>query len=166
VFASFTLGLCLLAGCGPNINTKEKVREDLLTHLQKAGLDTRALDIDITHLTFDRNKAQAAVSFRPKGVTSVHDGMTMNYTLESRDGHWIVIGRADSQGHGASQAPSGVHGGGNLPPGHPQIQPGDGSPTPAVKPLPPGHPKVSLLLHQKAKFRGETGTQIGTGLSA
>jgi hypothetical protein len=168
VIAPIAVAVCLLAGCGPDINTKEKVREDLLTHLQKAGLDTKALDIDITRLTFDKNKAQAAVSFRPKGVTSVHDGMTMNYTLESRDGHWVVIGRADSKGHGASQAPSGhgAPGGGNLPPGHPQIQPGESSPPAVVKPLPPGHPKVSFLLRQRAKFRGESGTQIGTGLSA
>jgi hypothetical protein len=185
--------MCLLAACGPNIKTKEKVREDLLTHLQKAGLDTKALEIDITQVTFDKNQAHAAVSFRPKGVTSVHDGMMMSYTLESRDGHWVVTGRADSQGHGSSRppaengtsgapnlppghppmgglaAPNGSPNGQNpsqLPPGHPQVQPGQGSAPPAgAKPLPPGHPKVSLL-RTDGKFAGETGTRVGTGLAA
>jgi hypothetical protein len=177
VFASVlaAFGLVLLASCGPNIQTKEKVREDMLAHLQKAGLQTNAMDIDVTQVTFDKNRAHATVSFRMKGASNIHDGMTMNYTLESRDGHWVVIGRADSQGHGSSVpradlngrlppdhpplgalsapkgmgvAPSGMGAPSDikpLPPGHPAV--GDpGAPTPSdVKPLPPGHPNASAL---------------------
>lgn len=191
LFASLTLGLCLLAGCGPSIKTKEKVREDLLAHLQKAGLDTQALEIDITGVKFEKDQAHAAVSFRPKTASNIHDGIMMNYTLQSRDGHWVVIGRADSQGHGAGQPSGGDGAVGSLPQGHPPVSEFDspnvnphGMATPlGTQPLPPGHPRIDPqgadgaaspdeakplpTGHPKvSQFEREIGTRIAAGLPA
>jgi hypothetical protein len=120
--------MCLLAGCGKNIQNKEQVRADILDHLAKnTGLDLKSLDVDVSNVSFEGKQAKATVSFRPKGVSSINDGMVMVYTLEPKNGHWAVVGRADSQGHGFG-APSADPG---LPPGHP-----------SVNGLPPGHPSV------------------------
>jgi hypothetical protein len=119
---------CLLAGCGRNIENKEQVRADILDHLAKnTGLDLKSLDVDVNNVVFEKNQAKATVAFRPKGVSSINDGMVMVYTLEPKNGHWVVVGRADSQGHGFGASPANPA----LPPGHP-----------SVNGLPPGHPGV------------------------
>lgn len=121
--------LSLIAGCGRDIQNKEQVRADILDHLAKnTGLDLKSLDVDVSKVAFEKNQAKATVSFRPKGVSSINDGMVMVYTLEPRNGHWVVMGRADSQGHGFGASPSDS----GLPPGHP-----------SVNGLPPGHPSVN-----------------------
>ena len=128
--AVLLLSFCLLAACGKNIETKEQVRADLLEHLSKnAGLDVKALDIEITQLAFVNHQARATVSFRPKGVSAIGAGMEMIYTMKPEDGHWVVVGRADSTGHGMGGAPASQ----DLPPGHPAVDPNQ---------LPPGHPSI------------------------
>lgn len=82
-----------------------------MEHLSKnTGLDVSQMTIDIRDVKFHGNQATAAVSFKPK--SSPDAGMSMNYTLERRANKWVVQKRADS---GAT------HGGGALPPGHPQV---------------------------------------------
>ena len=111
------------------MQTEESVRAGIMAHLSKnTGLDLKSLDIDVTNVKFDDGKATATVSFRPKGVSSVHDGMMMLYSLALQNGQWVVVGRADSQGHGFGG--SSVEQ--SLPPGHP----------PTGSQLPPGHPPV------------------------
>jgi hypothetical protein len=120
--------LSVLAACGRNIENKEQVRADVLDHLAKnTGLDLKALDVDINNVVFEKNQAKATVAFRPKGVSSINDGMVMVYTLQPKNGHWVVVGRADSQGYGFGASPADP----GLPPGHP-----------SVNGLPPGHPGV------------------------
>ena len=120
--------VCVLAGCGRSIENKEQVRADILDHLAKnTGLDLKSLDVDVNNVAFEKNQAKATVSFRPKGVSSINDGMVMVYTLQPKNGHWVVVGRADSQGHGLGASPANS----GLPPGHP-----------SVNGLPPGHPGV------------------------
>lgn len=137
-----TILLGILAGCGSDIKTKERVQSDLKTHLQKVGLDVERLDVAVTEVAFDKDMANATVTFSPKGATNVHDGIMMHYTLQAKDGHWVVVGRADSQGHGMG----GPSANPNLPAGHPPMGPGTpfGDPqTPATpQALPPGHPQV------------------------
>ena len=153
------------AGCNSGFRTKERVRADLLSYLQKAGFNTQTLVVEVTQVSFDRNVAHLTVAFRPPGATNIHDSMTMNYTMELRGGHWQVTGRADSQGHGMGQ---GMAQGGQLPAGHPAVtgpggsgMPGQGAgqpmqlpeghpalesmppATPQGQQLPPGHPKVA-----------------------
>jgi hypothetical protein len=97
---------------------------------KRTGLDLKSLDIDVTKVEFKNDQAKATVSFRPKGDTSIQGGMVMIYTLASKGGHWVVIGRSDSQGHGFGGAPVEPD---NLPPGHP------------ASGLPPGHPPVDAM---------------------
>ena len=112
--------LLLLAGCGRDIRSKEKVHEAIVQRLQtRSGLDLKSLDITTTSVSFEKNLAHASVAFHPKGDTNVSSGMLMNYTLENRDGKWVVIQVGDSQGHtGMGRMGSGAA---ELPPGHPPV---------------------------------------------
>jgi hypothetical protein len=125
------LALNVLVACGPGIRTKEKVQKAIVDRLQsRSGLDVNALDITTTALTFERKMAYATVSIHPKGDPGVQS-MVMKYTLEDRDGKWIVTNVADSQGHGMAGHPS-ANSDQTLPPGHPPIRGIDDTPpTPA-----------------------------------
>jgi phage FluMu protein gp41 len=116
--------IVLLAACGSNIRSKEKVQAAILERLQsRSGLDLKSLDVTTTSVSFDKNLAYARVAFHPKGDTNVSSGMLMNYTLENRDGKWVVIQVGDSQGHATS---GGVGSKAEqLPPGHPPIDSAD-----------------------------------------
>jgi hypothetical protein len=108
--------IVLLAGCGPNIRNKEKVQEAILERLQsRSGLDLQSLEVTTTSVSFDKNLAYATVAFHPKGDSNINSGMTMKYTLENRDGKWVVVNVGGLNGHG------GASGAGQLPPGHPPV---------------------------------------------
>lgn len=115
----------LLAGCGPNIRNKEKVQEAILQRLQsRSGLDLRSLDVTTTSVSFDKNLAYATVAFHPKGESNINSGMTMKYTLENRDGKWVVVNVGGLNGHGGLPGhgmAGGAAGAGQLPPGHPPV---------------------------------------------
>lgn len=128
------LAMVLLAACGPGIRTKEKVQEAIINRLQtRSGLDVNALDVTTTAVDFRKDMAFATVSIHPKSDPSIQS-MVMKYTLESRDGKWVVTNVADSQGHGMAGQPSATTDQ-TLPPGHPAVN-GSG------QALPPGHPAV------------------------
>jgi hypothetical protein len=113
---------------------KEHVRKDLVEYLStKVGLDLKALDVDVTKVTFSDDEAHAVVAFHQKNDPSIGSGMVMNYVLTPKDGHWVVKSRADSQGRGFGNTP----GGENLPPGHPPVGGAGGGES-----LPPGHPSL------------------------
>lgn len=117
------LALFFLVSCGPGIRTKDKVQQAIINRLQtRSGLDVNGLDITTTAVTFEKNMAYATVSIHPKSDPSIQS-MLMKYTLEARDGKWVVTNVADSQGHGMAGhvAASSDQA---LPPGHPPIQDG------------------------------------------
>jgi len=118
--------LCVFAfvsACNNN-SSKEKVQQAIMTRLQThSGLDLKDLDVTTSSVSFDKNMAYATVSFHPKGDTSLRSQMVMKYTLEERDGKWVVIGVGDSQGH--SMGGHSSTGSGQLPPGHPPVNPGE-----------------------------------------
>jgi hypothetical protein len=110
----------LLTACGNSLKTKEKVQVAILDRLQAhSGLDLKSMDVTTTNVSFERNLAYATVSFHPKGDPAVNSGMTMKYTLEARDGKWIVTKVGDSGGHSASNP---IPGSTALPPGHPSLE--------------------------------------------
>jgi hypothetical protein len=118
----------LLTGCGESDKTKEKVQQAIVGHLQAtSGLDLNALDFNTTSITFDKNFAYAAVAFHPKNDENLNDGMTMTYTLQDRNGKWVVIKVGDGQGHGtrAGMAPGSKGDENELPPGHPPVPSSD-----------------------------------------
>ena len=125
------------------MQSKDKVQEAIVTRLQtKSGLDLKSLDVTTTSLSFDKNLAYATVAFHPKNDPAINSGMVMKYTLEQRDGKWVVLSVGDSQGrklgghnlsghdlsgHDLSGHDLSNHGsaGADLPPGHPAL--GDGA---------------------------------------
>lgn len=110
----------LIAGCGKNIKSKEKVEEAIIDRLRaRSGLDLNVIEVTTTSVSFDKNMAYATVAFHPKDNPNVHSGMTMRYTLEARDGKWVVVNVGDSQGHGIGGSSSMDPG--QLPPGHPPV---------------------------------------------
>ena len=123
------MGTILLVHCGNSIRSKEKVQEAILKRLEtRAGLDVKSLDITTTSVSFDKNIAYATVAFHPKGDSSLNGGMVMRYTLENRDGKWVVVTVGDSHGQSLSgRVPSGAS---ELPPGHPPVQQVDPSTIP------------------------------------
>ncbi|HLH05556.1 MAG TPA: hypothetical protein VKX25_22500 [Bryobacteraceae bacterium] len=118
--AASLLAILVLAACGDRLNSREKVQEAIMQRLeQSSGLNLKSLDVTTTSVTFDKNLAYATVAFHPKNDPSVNSGMSMKYTLEKRNGKWVVVGVADSQGHGlAGRPPAGAE---DLPPGHPPV---------------------------------------------
>jgi hypothetical protein len=114
--------MILSLGCEKNIRTKENVQAAILDRLRsRSGLDLQSLDITTTSLSFSRNMAYATVAFHPKDNPDVHSAMLIKYTLEARDGKWVVVTVGDTQGRGiGGQAPSASD---QLPPGHPPIAP-------------------------------------------
>jgi len=76
------------------------------------------MTLTTTDVSFAKNKAYATVAFHPNNEPALNSGMTMKYTLEARDGKWVVVNVADSQGHGLSGNPA-SGGSMQLPPGHP-----------------------------------------------
>jgi hypothetical protein len=118
--AALLVAMLLVAACGPNIKSKEKVQQAILNRLAKnSGLDLNKLDITTTSVSFDKNMAYATVAFHKKGDSSLDSGMAMTYTLENRGGKWAVVKVGDS--HGRSVAEQAPHGAGELPPGHPPL---------------------------------------------
>lgn len=112
----------LLSACSSSLKSKDKVQQAILDRLSAhSGLDMKAIDMTMTSVSFKNNMAYATVAFHPKGDTNVNSGMLMKYTLEARDGKWVVVNVADSQGHGLAGHPAAGAGGDQLPPGHPLI---------------------------------------------
>ena len=126
--------LLALAACSNDMKSRDKVQQAILNRLQEhSGLDLKNLDVNTTAVMFDKNMAYATVFFHPKGDPKLDGGMTMKYTLTSKDGKWVVVNVADSQGHGIGGNPRGGSPGSStdLPPGHPPLDSGNPSSSPA-----------------------------------
>lgn len=103
------------------MKNKDKVQQAILNRLQAhSGLDLKSLDVTTTSVSFDKDMAYATVAFHPKDDPAVNSGMVMKYTLEQRDGQWVVVHVGDSQGHGLPGHSSG-NADTQLPPGHPPL---------------------------------------------
>ena len=113
------LAVVYVWACGPGIHTEEKVQQAIMERLEThSGLDVNGLDVNTTAVSFEKNMAYATVSIHPKSDPSIQS-MVMKYTLEDRDGKWVVVNVADSQGHG--MIGHGSASGQALPPGHPAV---------------------------------------------
>lgn len=128
----------LLAACSKDIQNADAVKQGVVDYLQQrkaqTGLDMNLMQVDVTAVTFDKDKAHATVMFRPKNSADAA-GMQMAYTLDRQGNKWVV----EPHNEGGANP----HGGGGmpaLPPGHPAT--GGGAP-PAEGKLPPGHPPMS-----------------------
>lgn len=112
--------------CNRVNQSHDSVRQGIVEHLGKgSGLDLSLMDVNVTNVKFEGEKAHAAVSFKPKSAPD--QGMQMNYDLEWKNAKWVVVGKAGMSGGGGhgngAEAPSSGSESGALPPGHPPVQP-------------------------------------------
>jgi hypothetical protein len=124
---------CALSGCNRATQSKEAIRAGVIDYL--AGkVNVGAMDVDVTSIDFKGSEADATVAFRAKGADPA-TGLQMRYTLEQKAGKWVVKDKAQAGGspHGAAinpggqpASPHGNAGGGDLPAGHPPLDPGEG----------------------------------------
>jgi hypothetical protein len=107
--------LCLV-GCSKNIDTPEAVKAGIIKDVaQKA--DIQSMDVNVDSVSFREKEADAKVSFKPKGAPA-SQSITMNYLLERQGDEWHIKSRSmQGQGHDQQQP------GGELPAGHPQVDP-------------------------------------------
>ena len=103
----------------------------------KTGLNMKELDVNTTSVSFDKNLAYATVAVHPKGDATVSHGMSMKYTLEDRDGRWVVLNAGGAKlGGKVPKSPAGEA----LPKGHPSIDPRMTDPN-TMMPNPHGSPE-------------------------
>jgi hypothetical protein len=143
-FASVLLLILCLAACQHGIQSNEAVRQGVIDHLKEAKMNVDKMDITLSAVQFNGNKASAQVSMTPKDVKG---GMAMSfkYLLEQQDKKWVVTGR-DTSGaaHGNEAAPAAnPHGGGAMPGAMPgAANPhGSGAAMPSPNDLPPAKKK-------------------------
>ena len=142
IVSTFLLIFCL-AGCHRGVESKDAVRQGVLDYLATKGMTATAMDITVTSVKFDGDKADATVSFAAKG--SGVGQMSIQYHLEFKDSKWAVLGRKDAGQHGGGQLPPGAAPAGAGMPGNPHggmmPAPGAGGKMPAPEDLPPASPK-------------------------
>lgn len=118
------------------------MRQGVLDYLATKGMTPAAMDINVTDVKFNGDKADATVSFAVKGTGAAQ--MTIPYKLELRDSKWVVVGRQGASQHGGGQLPSGSAPQGSAAPGNPHgmmAAPGAGGKMPAPEDLPPASKK-------------------------
>lgn len=83
-----------LFGCGPDIQNKEAVREAVMAHLKsRTDIDLSHMQVDVASVSFRKGEADASVVFKAVGSTDPGGSMTIAYTLEQKNGKWVVKGR-------------------------------------------------------------------------
>jgi hypothetical protein len=122
------------------------IRQGVLDHLTKMGMNTNAMDVSLTTVEVKGTQADATASIALKGNSGM-PAMTRKYHLEEQGSQWVVTSSQDAGAnpHGAA-APGAAnpHGGGAMPanPHEGGAVPGGGSSKmPSPGDLPPSKPK-------------------------
>jgi hypothetical protein len=122
------LVVCAVTGCNRASQNPEAIRQGVIDYL--AGkVNVGAMDVSVVSVDFKGAEAEATVAFKAKG-SDARSGLQMRYTLEQKSGKWVVKDKAQAGGapHGASPgatpgASPHTGGAGELPPGHPPMEP-------------------------------------------
>ncbi len=128
-----------LAACNRGNTNKEAVRQAVIDFVASRGLNVQGMNVALTAVQFNGNRADATVEFTPKGGAA-GSGMSMQYQLEQQGSKWVVTGRRDMGApHGGSGATPGAGGApsGENPHGGAMAAPGGGAPMPSPQDLPP-----------------------------
>ena len=96
---SFFVLFCL-AGCHHGVENNDAVRQGVLDYLATKGMTGATMDINVTKVTYDGDKADAMVSFAAKGTGAAQ--MSIQYQLEKKDNKWAVVGKKDANQHGGA----------------------------------------------------------------
>jgi hypothetical protein len=146
------LAMSLSVGCGSQArNENDAIREGINQHLASVkSINMSAMDMNVTSVTIQDNKAQAQVNFLPKGSAPGAAGMQVSYSLEKQNGKWAVVEALPKGGtgqHPISGGPQGepapvpdfsnlLHGqpsnGNALPAGHPPVNSEGGAASPTT----------------------------------
>ncbi len=131
-----------LAACNRGLHNNDAVRQGVIDHLSKAGLNVKGMDITLSSVQFNGNQADATVSITPKGGSPAQ-GMSMNYHLEQQGSLWVVTGRKDAGGspHGGGAMPGAMPPGANPHAGGAAAPSGGAAPMPSPEDLPPAGKK-------------------------
>jgi hypothetical protein len=129
--------ILFLAACSHTMRDRDAVQRGVMDRLSAAGLSMQNMDVNVTDVQFNGDKADAVVEVRPKGSPGAQ-GMKMHYGLENQKGKWVVVSRADMAGHGGTVAPgSGNPHGGAAP----EMPPAGHGAMPSPQDLPPAGKK-------------------------
>lgn len=120
---SLLLILCLSACQRGQQNDAAAVRQGILDKFSKSkDLNIQAMDVKVTSVKFDGDKADAVVDVTAKGQPGGGmPPMSLKYHLERQGDKWVVVGAATDPGHGATDPNGGganPHGG-DMPPAMP-----------------------------------------------
>ena len=99
----------LAAGCASKTASNEVVRKAIMDYLAgRPGLDVSKMDVNLTKVTINGDRAEVDVSFTARGAPS-NQGMAMHYTLTKSGDTWKV--QAPAGGHAGADQPPNPHGG-------------------------------------------------------
>ncbi len=131
-----------LAACNRGNQSKDAVRQGVLDYLAGKGLNMAGMNVDVTGVQFNGERAEAAVSITAKGGAP-GTGMSPVYILEQKNGKWAVTGRKETgeAPHGAGMAPGAGAGGGNPHGGAMPPAAGSEGKMPSPEDLPPAGKK-------------------------
>ena len=163
----FFLIALLTISCSRDIQNTDAVKQGVTEYLKasqaKTGLNLDAMQIEVRSVSFERDEARANVYVTPKGMPT--GGMQLTYVLARNGNKWVVRGRSESGAnpHG-NQMQEGSPGlpQQSLPPGHPQVPPGEAPEAPAGA-LPPGHPPSDRNNEDRRCFGRRTGRSLRGG---
>ena len=125
-----------LAACTHKSN--DGLRQGVVDHLTKAGLNVAGMDVNLTNVERQGDEADVVASISPRGGNPAQ-GMSFKYHLQQKGGQWVVVGRQESGAPHGGMAPGteNPHGAG-APPAAPG---GAGSKMPSPEDLPPAGKK-------------------------
>jgi len=118
--------LFVLTGCSKTPETSEAVKKGIIADLAKK-VDVNNMDVQVTSIAFHGDTADAVVNFAPKGQPS--GGMQMAYTMEKKEDGWhIAVRKGNAGAHGGATAQPGAAPTGEMPAGHPPVDPSSAPP--------------------------------------
>jgi hypothetical protein len=104
ITSALPLILCL-AACNRGTPNSDAVRQGVIDHLARAGLNVAGMDVTVRSVQMNGSQADAAVTVTAKGGNAAQ-GMQMTYHMEQKDGKWVVVGRGNSGQHGSTAPPA------------------------------------------------------------
>jgi hypothetical protein len=80
-----------LAGCKQQKSDTDAIRAGIEDHLASLKtLNLSAMDMKVTSVNIQGDRAQAQVEFRPKSGAPANAGMLVSYSLNKQNGNWVV----------------------------------------------------------------------------
>lgn len=144
--AFLSLALAGWLGCSEASEADEtaNVQRAVEQHLAKrTDLDPSNLRVVVEKVSYEDNGERATAAVTIVARQDPKATMQMMYRLRKTTGGWEVEPSQGAGAHGggaAAPAPPAGESGGELPPGHPPMEGGEGG---AESELPPGHPPVA-----------------------